>query len=199
MVSCSLTICITAILTASGSSQPLARLGADVVGIDAGEANIGAAEQRRRSLPDPSHRNRLEYRCTTVEDLAESGEAFDCVVSSEVVEHVKDLDIFLGAILGMVKPGGSSVITTINKTSRSYAEAIVGAERLVGLVPKGTHQWEKFVTPSELEAAFEKAGMEVTAVRGFQYLPALNAWRQTRSTDVNYGIAAWKQPLKQDT
>ena len=127
-----------------------------------------------------------------MEALAESGEAFDCVVSSEVIEHVSNLDAFMEAALGMVKPGGVAVITTINKTSRSYAEAIVGAELLLGLVPKGTHSWDKFVSPTRLESSFEEAGLEVTALRGFAFDPVSKRWRESRSTDVSYGMAAWR-------
>ena len=132
--------------------EPLARLGADVVGADPAAANIEAAR-----LHAAQSGLAIDYRVTTAEALADAGERFDVVLAMEVVEHVADVALFVKRCAEMVKPGGLMIAATLNRTLKSFALAIVGAEYVLGWLPRGTHQWDKFVTPDELEAALERA------------------------------------------
>src|SRR5581483_11423082 len=134
-------------------SEPLARLGAQVIGADPAEENIAAA----RAHAEESGIE-VDYRATTAEALAEAGEKFDVVLAMEVVEHVADVELFVNVCASMVKPGGLLIVATLNRTLKSFALAIVGAEYVLRWVPRGTHQWDKFVTPEELERAVEDAG-----------------------------------------
>ena len=135
-------------------SEPLARLGATVVGADPAEANIEAAK-----LHAAEAGLAIDYRATTAEALADAGERFDMVLAMEVVEHVADLALFVKRCAEMVKPGGLMITATINRTLKSFALAIVGAEYVLRWLPRGTHQWDKFVTPNELEAALARHGL----------------------------------------
>ena len=137
-------------------SEPLARLGADVVGADPAAANIEAAR-----LHAAQGDLAIDYRVTTAEALADAGERFDVVLAMEVVEHVADVALFVTRCAEMVKPGGLMIVATLNRTLKSFALAIVGAEYVLGWLPRGTHQWDKFVTPNELEAALERHGLRV--------------------------------------
>jgi 2-polyprenyl-6-hydroxyphenyl methylase / 3-demethylubiquinone-9 3-methyltransferase len=165
--------------------EPLCRLGASVVGADPAEANIAAARlhAERGGLA-------IDYRATTAEALAEAGETFDMVLAMEVVEHVADLAAFVHCCAGMVAPGGVMVTATINRTLKSFALAIVGAEYVLRWLPRGTHRWDKFVTPHELEAALERSGLRATDERGVVYNILLDAWQLSGDMDVNYMIAA---------
>ena len=131
-------------------SEPLARLGAGVVGADPSQTNIAAAK-----LHAGETGLAVDYRATTAEALADAGERFDIVLAMEVVEHVADLSLFVRRCAEMVAPGGLMITATLNRTLKSFALAIVGAEYLLRWLPRGTHQWDKFVTPNELEAALE--------------------------------------------
>ena len=137
-------------------SEPLARLGADVVGADPAAANIEAAR-----LHAAQSGLAIDYRATTAEALADAGERFDVVLAMEVVEHVADVALFVKRCAEMVKPGGLMIVATLNRTLKSFALAIVGAEYVLRWLPRGTHQWDKFVTPDELEAAMERPGCAV--------------------------------------
>ncbi len=168
--------------------EPMARLGAEVVGVDPSEENIGTA----RVHAEGSGLD-IDYRCTTAEALAKAGETFDVVLNMEVVEHVADIDLFLGACAAMVKPGGLMVVATINRTLKAFALAIVGAEYVLGWVPRGTHQWDKFVTPRELEDALRQHGMRIVDSAGAVYSPLADEWqRSARDLDVNYMLVAEK-------
>ncbi len=136
-------------------SEPLARLGATVVGLDPAPTNIAVA-RRHAERSDLA----IDYREEEVEDVARRGERFDLVLAMEVVEHVADVPAFVGACCRAVKPGGLLVMSTLNRTLRAYALAIVGAEYILGWLPRGTHRWEKFVTPDELADAVEAARPE---------------------------------------
>ncbi len=166
-------------------SEPLARLGAEMVGIDPAAENIEAAR-----LHAGESGVAVDYRATTAETLAEAGERFDVVLAMEVVEHVVDVPAFVTTCAGMVKPGGLLVMATLNRTLKSFALAIVGAEYILRWLPRGTHQWDKFVKPDELEAAIEDAGLNVIGERGVIYNPLADRWQLSSDMDVNYMLAA---------
>jgi 2-polyprenyl-6-hydroxyphenyl methylase/3-demethylubiquinone-9 3-methyltransferase len=167
--------------------EPLARLGATMVGADPSANNIQAARLHaaRGGLA-------IDYRVTTAEALAEAGERFDVVLAMEVVEHVADVPLFVRSCAGMVRPGGLMIAATLNRTLKSFALAIVGAEYVLGWLPRGTHRWEKFLRPHELEAAMSQAGLAVTGETGVIYNPLTDAWRLSSDMDVNYMLTAEK-------
>ncbi len=169
-------------------SEPLARLGADMVGADPAEENIEVA----RIHADQSG-VAVDYRATTAEALAAAGERFDVVLAMEVVEHVADVELFVEICAAMVKPGGLMIAATLNRTLKSFALAIVGAEYVLRWLPRGTHQWDKFVTPRELERAIERAGLQVTGERGVIYNPLADRWQLSSDMDVNYMLVAERQ------
>jgi 2-polyprenyl-6-hydroxyphenyl methylase/3-demethylubiquinone-9 3-methyltransferase len=166
-------------------TEPLARLGAVVVGADPSAANIEAAKLHARQAGLA-----IDYRATAVEALADAGERFDIVLALEVVEHVADLRLFLQRCAEMVKPAGLMIVATINRTLKSFALAIVGAEYLLRWLPRGTHQWEKFITPNELLAALEQHGLTVIDETGVIYNLLSDRWQMSTDMDVNYMMAA---------
>jgi len=166
-------------------SEPLARLGAQVVGADPAEPNIAAARLHAAEVGVT-----VDYRATTAEALADAGERFDVVLAMEVVEHVADLSLFVKRCAEMVKPGGLMIAATINRTLKSFALAIVGAEYVLRWLPRGTHRWDKFVTPNELEAALERHGVAVTDETGVTYDLLADRWQLSTDTDVNYMVVA---------
>ncbi|XP_012680016.1 ubiquinone biosynthesis O-methyltransferase, mitochondrial [Clupea harengus] len=176
-------------------SEPLGRLGADVVGIDPVEVSVRTAELH--TSYDPELQKRVQYRACTLEEVAqeEEGETedFHAVVASEVVEHLADLDIFASCCYQVLKPGGSLFITTISKTNLSYALGIVAAEQLLRIVPSGTHDWEKFITPVDLERLLESTGFQVESIRGMLFNPLSGSWSWTQSTAINYALHAVKR------
>jgi 2-polyprenyl-6-hydroxyphenyl methylase/3-demethylubiquinone-9 3-methyltransferase len=166
-------------------SEPLARLGAEMTGIDPAEENIATA--RAHAVESGVT---VDYRDTTAEELAASGEQFDVVLAMEVVEHVNDVPSFALTCASLVKPGGLFFAATLNRTLKSFALAIVGAEYVLRWLPRGTHQWNKFVTPEELETAIEDAGLSVTGERGVIYNPLADRWQLSSDMDVNYMLVA---------
>jgi 2-polyprenyl-6-hydroxyphenyl methylase/3-demethylubiquinone-9 3-methyltransferase len=166
-------------------SEPLARLGAQMVGADPSAENIAAAGAHAEQSGVA-----VDYRATTAEALAEAGERFDVVLAMEVVEHVTDVKSFVATCASMVKPGGLMIAATLNRTLKSFALAIVGAEYVLRWLPRGTHQWDKFVTPNELELAFESAGLDVTGERGVIYNLLADRWQLSSDMDVNYMLVA---------
>ena len=166
-------------------SEPLARLGAQMVGADPAEENIAAARAHAQASGVA-----VDYRATTAEELAEAGERFDVVLAMEVVEHVADVPAFVATCASMVKPGGLMIAATLNRTLKSFALAIVGAEYVLRWVPRGTHQWDKFVKPEELEAAIERSGLRVIGERGVIYNPFADRWQLSSDMDVNYMLVA---------
>ncbi len=162
-------------------SEPLARLGADVVGIDAAAENIGVARAHAGEAGLA-----IDYRCTTAEALAESGARFDAVVSMEVVEHVADLGAFLAALARLATPGGAVLLSTLNRTPKAWALAIVGAEYLLRWLPRGTHDWRKFVKPAELVRKSRQAGIALEDVTGLSLDLRRRDWRLSSDRDVNY-------------
>ncbi len=166
-------------------SEPLARLGAEVVGADPSQPNIEAAKLHAAEAGVT-----VDYRATTAEALSDAGERFDVVLAMEVVEHVADLSLFIKRCAEMVKPGGLMITATLNRTLKSFALAIVGAEYLLRWLPRGTHQWDKFVTPNELEAALERHGLTVLDETGVTYDLIADRWRLSTDMDVNYMVTA---------
>ncbi|MCW5698100.1 MAG: bifunctional 2-polyprenyl-6-hydroxyphenol methylase/3-demethylubiquinol 3-O-methyltransferase UbiG [Bauldia sp.] len=167
-------------------TEPIARLGGAVVGADASATNIAVAKlhAERAGLP-------IDYRATTAEDLAAAGERFDLVLALEVVEHVPDPAAFIALCAELVNPGGLMVVSTINRTMKAYALAIVGAEYILRWLPRGTHQWKRFVTPDELTAAFAAGGLTPGRKTGMVYAPLGGFWRlNAADTDVNYLMSA---------
>jgi 2-polyprenyl-6-hydroxyphenyl methylase/3-demethylubiquinone-9 3-methyltransferase len=172
-------------------SEPLARLGGEVTGIDPASENIEiAAAHAQDSGVD------VDYRATAAEELAANKEQFDIVLAMEVVEHVIDVPAFVATCASMVKPGGLMVGATLNRTMKSFALAIVGAEYILRWVPRGTHQWDKFVTPDELEHALEAGGLDVIGERGVIYNLFADRWQLSSDMDVNYMVAAMRKPGK---
>jgi 2-polyprenyl-6-hydroxyphenyl methylase/3-demethylubiquinone-9 3-methyltransferase len=166
-------------------SEPLARLGASMTGVDPSETNIEAAKQHSEQSGLA-----IDYRCTTAEALADAGEEFDIVLAMEVVEHVADVQLFVQSCAEMVKPGGLMIAATLNRTLKSFALAIVGAEYILRWLPVGSHRWDKFVTPNELEIAMELGGLRVTASQGVIYNIIADRWQLSNDTDVNYMLVA---------
>jgi 2-polyprenyl-6-hydroxyphenyl methylase/3-demethylubiquinone-9 3-methyltransferase len=169
-------------------SEPLARLGASVVGADPSSTNIEAAKLH-------AHKSELaiDYRETTAEALAEADEKFDVVLAMEVVEHVTSVELFINRCASMIRPGGLLIAATLNRTLKSFALAIIGAEYVLGWLPRGTHRWDKFVTPNELEIALELAGLRQIDESGVLYNVLTDAWQLTSDMDVNYLMTAERQ------
>ncbi len=166
-------------------SEPLARLGAQMVGADPSKENVAIASAHARENGVD-----VDYRDTTAEDLAAAGEKFDVVLAMEVVEHVVDVNAFVATCASMVKPGGLMFAATLNRTLKSFALAIVGAEYVLRWLPRGTHQWDKFVAPNELELAMERGGLRVTAERGVVYNLLADRWQLSSDMDINYMLVA---------
>ncbi|NDW07880.1 bifunctional 2-polyprenyl-6-hydroxyphenol methylase/3-demethylubiquinol 3-O-methyltransferase UbiG [Jiella pacifica] len=171
-------------------AEPLARLGASVVGADASETNIEVAK-----LHASGSGLAIDYRATTAEAIAAGGETFDVVLALEVVEHVADVDLFLSSCAAMVKPGGLLFVATINRTFKALTFAIVGAEYVLGWLPKGTHQYSKLVRPHEIERPLQAAGLSILEETGVVYHPLADEWRLDRDTDVNYMILSRRSEI----
>ena len=165
--------------------EPLARMGASVTGIDPARTNV---ETARLHAADSGVA--VDYRCTTAEDVAAAGERFDIVLAMEVVEHVADVGLFVEACATLVKPGGLLFMANINRTLKSYALAIVGAEYVLRWLPRGTHEWDKFVTPEELSSAMTAPGLTVTDRRGVRFDILRDRWTETPDLSVNYMMTA---------
>jgi len=168
-------------------SEPLARLGAKIVAADPSEKNIKTAmvHADQQGLT-------IDYRATTAEQLAAAGEKFDVVLNMEVIEHVNDPAQFTATCASMVKPGGMMFVATLNRTLKAFSLAIIGAEYVLGWMPKGTHQWEKFIKPEELKTWLEAADMQQKTLAGVSFNPISNTWNRSGDTAVNYMIAAMK-------
>jgi 2-polyprenyl-6-hydroxyphenyl methylase/3-demethylubiquinone-9 3-methyltransferase len=174
--------------------EPMARLGAAVTGIDAAEKNVAVAAKHAAEAG-----LNIDYRHSTAEALAAetragTGAGFDLVLNMEVVEHVADVAAFLQASAALVAPGGAMALATLNRTPKSFALAIVGAEYLLRWLPRGTHDWRRFLRPSELVASLRAAGLETRELTGVAYNPLTGAWRLApRDLDVNYMVFAVKE------
>ena len=168
-------------------AEPLCRLGAAVVAIDAAEPNVRAARHHASAQGLA-----IDYRHATAAALAAGGERFDAVLALEIVEHVADLDSFAAACAGLVEPGGSLFVATLNRTLAAYALAIVAAERILGWVPAGSHDWSRFVRPAEMVRLLRRQGLTVADMRGMVYDPLAGGWRTSPSLAVNYIVHARK-------
>lgn len=168
-------------------TEPLARMGAKTTGIDPSAEVIAAANLHATEMGLA-----IDYRATTAEALAEAGETFDVVTILEVVEHVNDVPEFVALAASLLKPGGLLVASTINRTLKAFLLAIIGAEYVLRWLPRGTHSYDKLVTPDELTAAFRGAGLSPAADTGVIYVPVLDEFRLSRDMDVNYMATAAK-------
>ncbi len=163
-------------------SEPMARLGADVVGADAAAGNIPVAQVHAKQS-----NLEIDYRHTTAETLADAGEQFDAVLNMEVVEHVADPQAYLQACQTLLKPGGVMLCSTINRNPKSYMMTIIGAEYVMRWLPIGTHDWNKFITPDELKELIRNAGLTPTDRKGFVFNPLSRNWSLSdRDLSVNY-------------
>lgn len=162
-------------------SEGIARLGGSVTGIDVVERNVRIAARHAET-----EGLQIDYRCIAIEELAHSGDVYDLVLNMEVVEHVVDLPLFLKSAATLVRPGGMMIVATLNRTIMSYLVAIIGAEHVFRWLPKGTHQWRKFVTPDELLSLLHSEGLEVVSGTGVWMNPLTHTFHQVPSTIVNY-------------
>ncbi len=169
-------------------AEPMARLGADVVGADAAERNIPVAQVHAEQSGLT-----IDYRHTTAEAMAEAGEQFDVVLNMEVVEHVASPIDYLIACRQLLKPGGLHICSTLNRNPKSYMMAIIGAEHVMRWLPKGTHEWSKFITPDELFDLLSQSGVEPVDRKGFVFNPLTWSWSiSPRDLSVNYVTASLK-------
>jgi 2-polyprenyl-6-hydroxyphenyl methylase/3-demethylubiquinone-9 3-methyltransferase len=168
-------------------SEPLARMGSDMTGIDPAQGNIEIA--RAHAAPQGLA---IEYRADTAETLVAEGASFDAVLAMEVLEHVPDQAAFVATAAALVRPGGLLIMSTLNRTLKSFALAIIGAEYVLRWLPKGTHKWERFVRPDELARFMRRNGMRVIDRAGIVYNPLGGKWRISSDTDVNYMMVAEK-------
>ena len=170
--------------------EPLHRLGADIIGADAADATIktAATHAAEQGLA-------IDYRATTAEALAATSERFDAIINMEVVEHVTDVPVFLDACATLIKPGGIMLCATLNRTLKALGLAVIAAEYILGWLPRGTHDWKKFITPAELDTALKEAGLTPTARTGMVYNPISGRWSLSRDMDVNYIIVSEKKSV----
>jgi len=166
-------------------SEPIARLGADVVGADPGRANIETAKIHAKASGLT-----IDYRCNSAEELANAGEEFDVVLNMEVIEHVLDVQSFMQACCKMVKPNGLHFVATLNRTQKSYLLAILGAEYILRWLPKGTHDWKKFLKPDEIKVFFNENNLIEKQRIGVTYSPFLDKWNLASDMSVNYMMLA---------
>ncbi len=168
--------------------EPLSRLGAKMTGIDPGEATIAVAKAHAQKTG-----LEIDYRCSHSDGLVMEGKKYDAVLAMEVVEHVPDLAKFMSSACALVRPGGLLIAATLNRTLKSYALAIIGAEYVLGWLPRGTHDWKQFVSPDELLTTLKTAGLEELNRSGVVYNPIQDEWSLSSDTSVNYMMAAKRE------
>lgn len=166
-------------------TEPVRRMGARVIGLDADAEGVAVARHHAAESGLD-----IDYRLGSAEELAASGAQFDLVLAMEILEHVADRDAFLDACAAVTRPGGLFIAATLNRTAKAFALAVVGAEYLLRWLPAGTHDWRKFVRPSELAAGLRRNGFAVEALTGVAYDPISGSWRLSPDLDVNYMMAA---------
>ncbi|XP_012144780.1 ubiquinone biosynthesis protein COQ3, mitochondrial isoform X2 [Megachile rotundata] len=173
-------------------SEPLARIGAEVTGIDASSELITVAKEH--AALDSNISGRLNYIQTVIEDFAPTNsKVYNAVIASEVVEHVNEKELFLKCCVSTLKPDGSIFLTTLNKTLPSWLGGIIAAEYVLKLVPKGTHDWNKFISPAEMQRLLETYGCKTKLIHGMFYNPLKNEWSWVASRAINYAIHAVKR------
>ncbi|MCT6871527.1 MAG: bifunctional 2-polyprenyl-6-hydroxyphenol methylase/3-demethylubiquinol 3-O-methyltransferase UbiG [Bartonella sp.] len=165
--------------------EPMARLGAEVVGADASSTNIEVAK-----IHAAQSGVKVDYRATTAEDLSKAGEKFDIVLNMEVVEHVADVDLFMAESAKMVKPQGLMFVATLNRTWKAWGLAIIGAEYVLRWLPKGTHDYNKFLKPDEIKSRLVSGGLTVIDELGITYNPLNDSWNRSKDMDINYMLLA---------
>jgi 2-polyprenyl-6-hydroxyphenyl methylase / 3-demethylubiquinone-9 3-methyltransferase len=166
-------------------SEPMARLGFAVTGADASERNIGTAKAHATQSGLA-----IDYRATSAESLVAEGRSFDVVLNMEVVEHVADVSAYLAACTALVKPGGLTFVATLNKTLKSLALAKIGAEYVLNWLPRGTHDWNRFIPPAQLQKSLEETGLTILKTQGVSFDPLNWDWTLSPDVDVNYMIVA---------
>lgn len=166
-------------------AEPLARLGAQVTGIDASERNIGIARAHAEQSGV-----KVTYLPCAAEDLLAGPQRYDIVLAMEVIEHVSDPAVFLATAAELMKPDGLLFLATLNRTVKSYALAIVGAEYVLRWLPRGTHDWRKFLRPSEIARPLREVGVDIRDLTGVSYQPLSDNWQRSRDIDVNYMLCA---------
>jgi len=171
--------------------EPMTRLGAAVTGADASRENISAA-----SIHAQAQGLTIDYRHSSAEELAEAGELFDIVLNLEVLEHVADRSAFLAACAHLLKPGGIMILATLNRTLKAYGLAVLGAEYVLGWLPRGTHDWNKFITPEELSALLAAQGLKARSATGVSYQILSNRWALSPDMDVNYMLTATRSETR---
>ena len=168
-------------------AEPLTRLGTQVTGIDGSEKTIDVATSHAKLMGLG-----IDYRCTTAEVLAATGAQYDIVLALEIVEHVADVPGFIKTCQNLAKPGGLVIFSTLNRTAKSYAIAILGAEYIMRWLPIGTHEWKKFLTPGELGSHMRTADLHLTDISGMTFNPLSWSWSLSKDLDVNYFISCKK-------
>jgi 2-polyprenyl-6-hydroxyphenyl methylase / 3-demethylubiquinone-9 3-methyltransferase len=168
-------------------TEPMARLGASIVGVDPSEKNIKTA-----TVHATETELEIDYRCGTAEDLAAAGEKFDVILNMEVIEHVNDPQAFTRICSNMLNPEGLMFVATISRTLKSFGLAIIGAEYILGWLPKGTHHWEKFIKPEELKSWLGENNVSIKGETGVTYHPLGREWKRSRDMDVNYMLVGQK-------
>jgi 2-polyprenyl-6-hydroxyphenyl methylase/3-demethylubiquinone-9 3-methyltransferase len=166
-------------------AEPMARLGFAVTGLDADAEALAVARAHAEAQGLA-----IDYRAETAEDLAAQGARFDAVLALEVMEHVTDVPLFLAAASRLLRPGGAFIASTINRTARSFALAIVGAEYVLRWLPRGTHRWDRFLRPSEVAASLRATGLEARELRGLVFDPVRGGWNLSSDLAVNYLVFA---------
>ena len=170
--------------------EPMARLGATVMGVDPSEKNIKTA-----TVHALEQELDIDYRTGTAESLLAAGETFDIILNMEVIEHVANPQAFTKTCCTMLKPGALMFVATLNRTMKSFALGIVGAEYILGWLPKGTHQWEKFIKPDELKSWLSDNGVATQTETGVVYHPIGNEWKKARDMGVNYMLVGQKSKI----
>ncbi|NQW09786.1 MAG: bifunctional 2-polyprenyl-6-hydroxyphenol methylase/3-demethylubiquinol 3-O-methyltransferase UbiG [Alphaproteobacteria bacterium] len=169
-------------------AEPMTRLGAAVTGVDADAAGIAAAQDHAEAVGLT-----IAYRAGAAEDLVTEGAKFDAVIASEVVEHVADKPAFCDALTALIRPGGTLILTTLNRTRRSWSQAIVAAEYVLRWVPRGTHDWNAFPTPEELTGLLQARGFTVEPAIGLVYDPIEGSFTESGDARVNYALVATRK------
>ena len=162
-------------------SEPMAKLGANVTGLDVVEKNIKTASTHAKN-----HGLKINYIHSTVEKISEKDEKFDVILNMEVIEHVSDVNLFINSCNKILAPNGIMIFASLNRTLISYGLAIIGVEYILGWLPKGTHDWSKFITPDELKILFSSNGLKIDEIIGMKYNPLFDSWKRSEDLSVNY-------------